>query len=61
MTKNIYKTFDYLGFPAFTILFIDALYDIITDSFTWRTWIRLVVCFAGMIVDGYLIFIHKEK
>lgn len=59
--KNIYKTFDYLGFPAFLYLFIDSLINIIQGSFDWRVIARLIITFIGMIIDGYLIFIHKDN
>ena len=61
MKKNIYKIFDYLGFPAFLYLFGDALYDIARGQSGWRIVVRLVIVFFGMMIDGYLIFIHKEK
>lgn len=59
--RNLHKTFDYLGFPAFLYLFGDALYDIAHGQSGWRIVIRLVIVFLGMIIDGYLIFIHKDK
>lgn len=58
---NLYKMFDYLGFPAFLYLFGDALYDVVHGISGWRIVIRLLISFFGMIIDGYLIFIHKEK
>lgn len=59
--KNINKIFDYLGFPAFLCLFIDALYDLAQGVYGWRIIVRLLITFFGMIIDGYLIFFHKEK
>ena len=61
MKRNIYKTFDYLGFPAFVFLFVDALYDISQGINNWRIWVRLIITFLGMIIDGYLIFLHKDE
>jgi hypothetical protein len=59
--RNIYKFFDYLGFPAFLYLFIDALCDIAHGISGWRIVVRLLIAFFGMIIDGYLIFIYKDK
>jgi len=61
MKRNIYKTFDYLGLPAFLFLFIDAIYDLSQGNNNWRVWGRIIITFFGMIIDGYLIFIHKEE
>lgn len=61
MNKNIHKLFDYLGFPAFLFLFIDAMFDLHQGQNSWRVWTRLVITFLGMVIDGYLIFLHKEK
>ena len=58
---NIYKIFDYLGFPVFIFLFADAIYDISLGINTWRVWVRLIICFLGMIIDGYLIFFYREQ
>lgn len=59
--RNIHKMFDYLGFPAFLYLFIDALYDIAQDLLGWRVIVRLLIAFAGLLIDGYLIFFYKEN
>lgn len=61
MNRNTHRLFDYLGFPAFLFLFIDAVLDLTQEQNNWRVWVRLVITFLGMVVDGYLIFIHKEK
>jgi len=59
--RNIHKLFDYLGFPAFLYLFIDALRDVVAGHTDLRVTIRLLIVGLGMIIDGYLIFIHKEN
>jgi len=60
-SKNIHRLFDYLGFPAFLLLFIDAILDVIQGQNSWRVWTRLIIAFCGMIIDGYLVLIYKEK
>lgn len=59
--KNLHKLFDYLGFPAFLYLLVDTLLDISHGQFGWKVVIRLVITMLGTIIDGYLIFIYKEK
>ena len=59
--KNLHKLFDYLGFPAFLYLFIDTLLDISHGQSGWEVVIRLIITLLGTVVDGYLIFIYKEK
>ncbi len=59
--KNLHKLFDYLGFPAFLYLFIDTLIDISHGQSGWKVVIRLIITLLGTVVDGYLIFIYKEK
>lgn len=59
--KNLHKLFDYLGFPAFLYLLVDTLLDISKGQSGWKVVIRLIITLLGTLVDGYLIFIYKEK
>jgi len=59
--KNLHKLFDYLGFPAFLYLLIDTLLDISHGQSGWKVVIRLIIVLFGTVIDGYLIFIYKEK
>jgi uncharacterized membrane protein len=59
--KNLHKLFDYLGFLAFLYLLIDTLLDVSRGYSGWKIVIRLIITLLGTVVDGYLIFIYKEK
>jgi len=55
---NLYKFFDYFGLPIFAFIFLEALCEILKEKPTWRSYARLVIGFAGIIVDGYLVFFN---
>ena len=55
---NIYKFFDHFGVALFTLLAIDALYDIVRGHADWRIWFRFLFGISGIIVDGYLVFFY---
>ena len=59
MIENIYKFWDNFGLIAFTWLIMDALLDITVDKETdWRTYTRLGIGIAGLLVDGYLVLVR---
>ncbi len=59
--KNIYKFFDYFGLVVFLFLLIDSLMYIREGVIDWRIILRLLIGIGGLIVDGFLVFIYKEK
>lgn len=59
--KNIYKFFDYFGLVVFSFLAIDSLMYIREGIVDWRIILRLIIGIGGMVIDGYLVFIYKEK
>jgi hypothetical protein len=58
---NLYKFFDYFGLPVFTFLTIDSLAYLVAGDGDWRVWVRLLIGFGGILVDGYLVFFHKPQ
>ncbi|MFH0929754.1 MAG: hypothetical protein V1814_00705 [Candidatus Moraniibacteriota bacterium] len=59
--KNLYKFFDNFGLIVFAFLLIDSLVYIQAGAYNWRTIIRLLIGIGGLAVDGFLVFIYKEK
>jgi uncharacterized membrane protein len=59
--KNIYKFFDYFGLVVFLFLAIDSLMYIEEEIVDWRIILRLIIGIGGIVIDGYLVFIYKEK
>jgi len=59
--KNVYKFFDYFGLPVFSFLIFDSIFYIITGNYDWRVMARLLIGIGGVIVDGFLVLVYKEK
>ncbi|MFH0929724.1 MAG: hypothetical protein V1814_00540 [Candidatus Moraniibacteriota bacterium] len=58
---NLYKFFDIFGLVVFSFLLIDSLIYIKSGAYDWRTIMRLLIGIGGLAVDGFLVFIYKEK
>lgn len=52
---QLLQFFDKFGLAVFLFLFIDALLDLEKKQ-DWRTYVRLGIGIAGLIVDGYNVF-----
>ena len=61
MAKNIYKQFDYLGVMAFAYLTGDAIVDLAAGETGPRVVLRLMIVLGGLLVDGYLVFFHRDN
>jgi len=59
--NNLYKFFDYFGLVVFLFLMIDSLMYIKVGIVDWRIILRLIIGIGGIAIDGYLVFIYKEK
>ena len=59
--KNLYKFFDYFGIIVFAFLIVDSLTYVETGMVDWRVITRLLIGIGGLIVDGFLVFVYKEK
>jgi hypothetical protein len=58
---NIYKFFDYFGIVVFGFLLIDSIAYLSAGILDWRVILRLLIGVGGLMVDGFLVFIYKEK
>lgn len=58
--KNLYAFFDHIGVVVFAFLTIDSLMYITHGDADIRTFIRLSIGIAGIIVDGYLVFLYRH-
>ena len=58
---NIYKFFDHFGIILFLILIIDSIFYLKSGIIDWRVYSRLFMGIAGLLVDGYLVFIYRKK
>ncbi|MCK4635411.1 MAG: hypothetical protein KAT32_00970 [Candidatus Moranbacteria bacterium] len=58
---NLFKFFDYFGLPVFIFLMTDSIFYLLAGDDSWRVIIRLLIGVAGVLVDGYLVFFHKDK
>ena len=59
--NNIYKFFDYFGIIVFGYLLVDSAVYLQEGISDWRVIARLLIGVGGLMVDGFLIFIYKEK
>jgi len=59
--KNLYAFFDHIGVVVFAFLHIDSIAYIMQDGGDLRTFIRLGIGIAGVIIDGYLVFFYSKK
>ena len=57
---NLYKFFDKFGIIIFAFLIIDSILYLKSGVVDWRVYTRLFIGIAGLLVDSYLVFFHKE-
>ncbi len=58
---NLYKSFDKVGIIVFAFLTIDSLTYLQAGDADWRVWLRLAIGVSGLLIDGYLVFVYKDK
>ncbi|MEK7128865.1 MAG: hypothetical protein AAB858_00785 [Patescibacteria group bacterium] len=61
MKTNLYKFFDRFGIAVFLFLFLNSLYYIKIGEASWDVYVRLIIGAGGFLVDGYLVFFHKDN
>jgi len=57
---NLYKFFDKFGIIIFAFIIIDSILYLKSGVVDWRVYTRLFIGLVGLLVDGYLVFFHKE-
>jgi len=57
---NLYKFFDKFGILVFLFILIDAIFEIKSGRNDFRVILRLLIGIGGLLIDGYLVFFHKE-
>jgi hypothetical protein len=58
---NLYKFFDHFGLIVFLFLTVDSLLFMQDGDYGWRVVTRLLIGIGGLVVDGFLVFIYKER